>query len=226
MIDPIDHKLKAIARLAVQFRESPNLIGYIQALLDEGDDLETAFQQILNERSIDTAIGVQLDILGEIVDQARHIQAGFFPAFFGFPGQPSGTGFNGAPFWNGTDPTTSDGDLTDDAYRLYIRAKAFTNSASSTHEDFVSVFKVLFGNDTRVTTLDVGNAHCDVLISHGFTPEEEQLLIHGKSNNTLPLAAGIQYRFLKTGGNGSVGFAGNPFATGFNNGGFLSEIGV
>ena len=226
MTDPIDHKLLAISRLAVQFRESPNLIGYIEALIDEGDGLETAFQQILNERSISIAIGTQLDILGEIVGQPRFIENGFFPSFFGFDGQPNATSFNDGPFWNGIDDTITDGDLDDDIYRLYIRTKAFTNSASSSHEDFVSVFKILFGTQTKTLTTDLGNASTEITIAHSFTPEEEQLIINGKTTKTLPLAAGINYTFFKVAGDGSMGFAGNPFATGFNNGGFLSPIGA
>lgn len=226
MIIPIDHKALAVSRLAVQFRESPNLIGFIQAIIQEGEDLEVVFQQILNERSISNAVGVQLDILGELVGQSRYIENGFFAKFFGFNGQPNGTGFNQNTFWNGIQGLITDGNLDDDTYRLYIRAKAFTNLAKGKTEDFIAVFKILFGEDTKTITFNPGNAHCHIAIAHEFTPEEEQLIVNSKQSKVLPLAAGIKYTFFKTSGNGSFGFNGNPFATGFNNGGFLSEIGA
>ena len=84
MTDPIDHRALAESRLANQFKESPNLIAYIKALLRENDELETVFQDLLNDRYIDTAVGVNLDIVGEIVGQARDFTQTVNGLFFGF----------------------------------------------------------------------------------------------------------------------------------------------
>lgn len=225
-IPTIDHKALAISRLATEFRESTNLIAYIQAIMSESNDLEAVFQQLLNERNISNAVGVQLDILGEIVGQSRYIDEGFFPKFFGFKGQRNASGFNTVPFWDGIQDTISGGFLEDETYRQYIKAKAYSNSASSTTEDLISVFKLLFGNEISVLTRELGNANLEVVvILESLTPEEEQLIKNGKVNRVLPLAAGVNYDFYRISGNGSFGFAGNPIATGFNNGGFLSLIG-
>ena len=226
MTDPINHIDLAISRLAVQFKESPNLIGYISALLQEGEDLELVFQQILNERSIDTAVGTQLDIIGEIVGQSRNVIDGAFIPFFGFLNQPSGTGFNGAPFWNGQDPTITTGFLTDDQYRNYIKAKIITNHAGGAHEDFVSVFKALFGSSTGVLTEDIGNANAKIYIAHTFTPEDELLVRASKKNRILPKPAGVGVEYFKLPQGGPFAFADNPLSTGFSTGGFPSTIGV
>ena len=226
MTNVINHRELALSRLATQFRESVNLIGYIYALIKESDALETVLNQILNERSLDVAIGEQLDVLGEIVGRSRVIERGIFVPFFGFFGTPNGNGFNTFPFYDGVSETISNGSLDDDIYRLYIRAKIASNQSSGTHEDFVTVFKLLFGQGTRLITEDLGNANANLIIFHSFTPEEEQLIINAKLNKILPLVAGVNYTFQKVNANGSMGFQGNPLATGFNNGGFLSSIGV
>lgn len=71
VVTPIDHLELAESRIATQFRESENFINYIGALLVEADTLEEVFFEILTERFLDTAIGVQLDIIGVIVGQDR-----------------------------------------------------------------------------------------------------------------------------------------------------------
>lgn len=47
MIDIINHRDLAESRLATQFKESPNLIAYIRALIRENDELESVFQDLL-----------------------------------------------------------------------------------------------------------------------------------------------------------------------------------
>ncbi len=226
MIDPINHSDLAISRLAVQFKESENLIGYIRALVAEGDELETVFQQLLNERSISTAVGVQLDILGELVGQSRSVIDGAFVKYFGFANNPNGDGFNTEPYWDGQAPLITTGFLTDDQYRNYIRAKAFTNHATGVHEDFVAVFKLLFGEDTKVMTENLGNANARIYIGHDFTAEDELLIRSSKKNKILPRAAGVGVEYVKFPAGGPFGFSANPLAGGFNTGGFFSLIGV
>ncbi len=72
-VTPIDHKALALSRLITQYRESSNLISYQQGLLVEAQNLEDMFQQLINERSINTATNAQLDDVGNIVGQSRQV---------------------------------------------------------------------------------------------------------------------------------------------------------
>ncbi len=225
MIPVVDHKQLAISRLAVQFRESTNLKGYIEALIEEGDELELVFHQLLLERGIDTAIGAQLDNIGEIVGQSRSIIDGAFVPYFGFEGQPNGNGFNTEPFWNGTDSLVTSGNLNDDDYRLYLKAKIVTNHSSGLHEDFVRVFKILFGEDTGVISEDIPNAKAKIYIIHEFTEEEKLLIISSGKNKILPKPAGVGIEYFEFPSGSPFAFASNPLATGFGTGGFPIAIG-
>ena len=73
MITQIDHKVLGQSRLATQFRESTNLINCILNLLIEANNLEQVLLDISTDRYLDSAIGVQLDILGIIVGQSREV---------------------------------------------------------------------------------------------------------------------------------------------------------
>lgn len=66
-----DHVAQALGRLRQQYRGKPRLAALITAIVGPIQDLETAFQDLTNERSISTASGFQLDQLGTIFDLDR-----------------------------------------------------------------------------------------------------------------------------------------------------------
>ena len=57
--------------LLAQFQNSPNLNGLVAALVQQAQDLEDATNQLLTQTSLDTAIGAQLDVIGEILSLDR-----------------------------------------------------------------------------------------------------------------------------------------------------------
>lgn len=61
----------SIARLAAQFQDSTKFKAFITAFLEEFVELETAATDLLDDRWLDTAEGVQLDGIGEIVGRDR-----------------------------------------------------------------------------------------------------------------------------------------------------------
>ncbi len=67
--DPVGHVALALARLPQQFRFKDNIAKLLETLVEPFASLETAFQQLLNERSIETAAGAQLDVIGILVGE-------------------------------------------------------------------------------------------------------------------------------------------------------------
>lgn len=66
-----DHAEQAYARLVEQYKGKPKFKAVLYALARQIQELEDAYYQLLTERSIDTAVGVVLDILGKIVGERR-----------------------------------------------------------------------------------------------------------------------------------------------------------
>lgn len=66
-----DHEATALARLAQYLRDKPNTTAVLGAFTAQHQDLETAVQQLLVDRTLDNAFGEQLDILGDLVGQPR-----------------------------------------------------------------------------------------------------------------------------------------------------------
>jgi len=65
------HDTEALARLIEQFKELPNIAALINAYTEQTQDDEDVFWDLLLERALSTAIGAQLDGLGEIVGEER-----------------------------------------------------------------------------------------------------------------------------------------------------------
>lgn len=68
----VDHAATAIARLPEQFKSKPNIEALLRCFLAPCQELEQAFQDLKLLRSVDTAEGVQLDVLGKVVGQPRN----------------------------------------------------------------------------------------------------------------------------------------------------------
>ncbi len=65
------HTADALARFVEQYRDKPNLAAFLSVLTDRVQGVEDVLWQLASERFIDTAVGVQLDIIGKIVGQPR-----------------------------------------------------------------------------------------------------------------------------------------------------------
>lgn len=65
------HEAEAKARLVQQFKDKAKLEAWLAAYVAQIQDLEDVFFQLLEDRVLDTAVGVQLDGLGDIVGEER-----------------------------------------------------------------------------------------------------------------------------------------------------------
>lgn len=71
LVKSTTHIVDAKARLVEQFRGSLNLEALIAAYVEQVQDLENVFFQLLLERTLENAVGVQLDNLGTIIGEER-----------------------------------------------------------------------------------------------------------------------------------------------------------
>ena len=66
-----DHTAQALERLCEQFKGKANIVKLLTALTGTVQEAETALWDLFTMRSVDTAAGVYLDAIGEIVGQER-----------------------------------------------------------------------------------------------------------------------------------------------------------
>lgn len=70
-IEKRDQISLGLNRLLEQFKDKPNIEAILTSYLQQINDLEDTYESLLNERSIFTAVGAQLDLLGALVNEAR-----------------------------------------------------------------------------------------------------------------------------------------------------------
>lgn len=66
-----NHVSEAIDNLIAQFKDKPNFQAFITSFVNQVQELEVALNDLITERTLDTAIGEQLDGIGEILGEDR-----------------------------------------------------------------------------------------------------------------------------------------------------------
>lgn len=200
MTTAIDHLTKGLDRLAVQYSESTNFINYLSAILREHQTLEDALQDILNNRSIDTAFGIQLDIIGEIVGQPRILVDATAFQFFGFEGTIGALSFGtltdagiGGRFRSVVEQLTGNRLLVDTEYRTFIRARIIANYTNGTIEDMISAVKnILPGTNVVTIVEDAALREVTINVGRTLTANEQQFL---SVTNLIPKPIGVKLTF-------------------------------
>jgi len=178
----IDH-LDQLNRLITQYRESQNLKDYISVFLGECNAVESMLCQMHENRWVDTAEGVQLDIIGEIVGQKRTVPKLIASEFFGFDGAIGAAGFStvAEPEAGGIFLTEDDIEylpkvLSDTEMRTFIRAKIAKNHTSyGSIEEILTVLTTVI--DTAAIEIIEGVATFDIDIDDLLTDEEKLILL-------------------------------------------------
>lgn len=128
-----------------QYANSPVLIQLIDNFfqyIDQTANIDAFFDLVFN---VDTAQGYGLDVWGRIVGVTRTLQVSTV-TYFGFSEQGiTVAGFNQAPFYSGS-TLTNNFQLTDDAFRVLIFAKALSNISNGSIPSINQILLNLFPN--------------------------------------------------------------------------------
>lgn len=199
---------------------------YLQLLLVAQVEIQDVFKDLMQLRDIDNATGKQLDVIGRIVGQDRVLLNADLYTFFGFQGALKagtfgdlGNNLVGSKFLDYGKPTGGNIELDDDTYRLFIRAKIYKNTTSSTPEEFIQVVNLIFGT-TGTFLSENGNANATVFFSRPLTDIEKGLLQYtdsteGYPSRLIPKTVGVGIGYGEYEANNFFGFEGVPGAKGF-----------
>src|SRR6266550_5302096 len=129
------------------------LLTNLNTYIDPDANLEAFYSLIWN---VDTAEKYGLDVWGRIVGINRTLQVAA-GSYFGFQEALDRTGFNQSPFYNGQ-PTTTNFDLSDEAFRRLIFAKAAQNITDSSIPAINQILRNLFPGRGNCYVTDGPNA--------------------------------------------------------------------
>lgn len=185
----VDYRGEARGRITAQFEDKVNFNRYLNLMLNGSMELQDVFRSLKENRWIDSARGVMLDIIGEIVGQDRVVEDEDLSKYFAFLGVPLGKGYSdledreiGGEYRDlFVDEDASYVSLTDSEYRTFILSKIFRNTTNASPDEFISFFEFVF--DVReVEFSELGNAVVDATITGKFTEFEKSLIYYTKDN--------------------------------------------
>lgn len=194
----IDHAALGDSRIATEYKNAACFRAYIAALMAQCNEMEALFYQLAEISNLDTARGVNLDVIGEIVGISRIIPESVLIALFGFEDQVQALGFGeegrldiGGRFMEETETGAVSSALGDNEYRLIIRAKIAKNHSKGTNEDVIAGLSYLF-DGVRTAVIDLGGMAIGLFIGRFITQTEKALL----GIDLLPRPAGVKISFV------------------------------
>lgn len=170
---------------------------------------------------IDTAVGVNLDLVGKHVGQPRVLPDITPRGLFGFEGAEGAKGFSlggdgGGKWYRLGDPIADSVVLNDDDYRFLIRCRVTRNYMTGTMPNIEDALDFIF--DGRAEAYDQYDMTFTVVVrEQGLTDFKRYAIT---KLDILPRPAGVRIRFVLAAADAPFGFYGVPGARGFNSGKF------
>jgi len=184
------------------------LISNFFQYLDQTANLDLFFENIWD---IDTATGRGLEIWGRIVGVTKTLRFVASGQFFGFAeaNDPVNVaGFNQAPFFSGT-LLTSNFDLSDDAFRTLIFAKALANISDGSIPSINQILLNLFPGRGNCFVVDNGNMSLTYTFQFALTAVENAIVTQ---SGVLPKPVGVSAAVATiAGGTPTIPTAPTPF---------------
>lgn len=124
------------------YRDKPRYIALCTSLVQPLVDQQALVDAIRRGFDLDTAVGVQLDQVGEWVGRSRYLSVPLEGVYFAWGDAPVGWGLGS---WKGPyDPVTGMVALPDDVYRNLLRAKIAANAWDGTIPGAYAIWEMVF----------------------------------------------------------------------------------
>lgn len=228
--------------LIKQYYEKPKARQTVELFSYEFQQIADVSRSFINWLDIDTATGIWLDIIGNIVQLPRRVPNVLTRSFFGFSDNPDSGAFGdlaiatvpGAPFYDANSSQYGEFEMDDETYRLMLKAKIAKNNVA-----------VFMDSDDRISIQDVieqafdGNAYAvdnkdmtlTLFVSPSVNKETLRLLIE---LDLLPTPIAVDWKVIVLAQpTETFGFSDNQNSKGFGDlsnpefnqyGGYFAEI--
>lgn len=148
-------------------------------------DVSASLNSLITAFDIDTAVGVQLDILGEWIGRSRIVSVPISGIYFSF--DTDGLGWDQGVWQGPFDPDSGYTALSDETYRVILKAKIAINNWDGTNDSLPQILDTaLAGSGLRMQIVD----NQDMTISIWVFPEVDI------SDVSLELIAAIKQGYL------------------------------
>lgn len=128
-----------------QYQTSTKMMEWLSSLFGVVQDITTTLESIDSAYDVDTAVGAQLDVCGDIVGISRELEVPLSGIFFSWGDSTLGWGLG---VWQDeADPQTELVSLPDDVYRTIIKAKIVANSWQGSIPGIYDSWSIVFSDE-------------------------------------------------------------------------------
>lgn len=163
-----------------EHQSAPNYMAWLGSMVEPITVIQSVVQNFVNDFDVDTAIGVQLDQVGQWVGVSRILETPITGVFFTF--DTDGLGFDQG-IWQGPYDGNEITLMPDDIYRIVIKFKILANRWDGTiptaYADFATVFtngEYVFIIDNQDMSMSIGLVGFDIgaigqaVLQQGYFP--------------------------------------------------------
>jgi hypothetical protein len=178
-------------RIYAQYRDKPKAVAWYAIARELGGSIEAAAEAVRKSYDIDTAVGEQLSVIGRIVVAPRSF-VGSMPMNPGLFDLTDGDEFGDDEAMFSALTIDQDGQLSDDLYRLVIKAKIVKNNGDASIENILDgmnfllpkadVLRVTDGEDMSFSIEFYGqitNLERFALLNAGLVPKPQAVRFNG-----------------------------------------------
>lgn len=122
--------------------DKPRFVNTVAVLIQPLVDAQAMLQKLTADFDIDTAIGVQLDMVGQWVGRSRYIKQPIAGVYFAF--DTVNVGFDQGHWKGPYDSVEGVTSLDDETYRTVLKLQALANSWDGTLESIADAFDAVF----------------------------------------------------------------------------------
>lgn len=199
----VDYLSQGRDRVGEQFKNKAVFDAYLKLAMDALNEVQASYKDLMQLRSLDTARGSQLDLIGSIVGQPRTLIDYTALPFFGYEGAPSAQSFGSSTdatvggIWRGSNQTEGGAaTLDDETYRFLIKCRIIANTTRATPEAIIAGLNFITGN-TNSSVIEQPNAHITIELQDNLT-DLQSYFIRGLSaqGSIVPIPIGVTVDYV------------------------------
>ena len=206
-----------------EHQNQPNFMAMIALVTGIGVQIQTTIASMVPLFDIDSAVGNQLDIIGQLVGISRNVNIPIASVYFSWDGTNGYIGWDGGNWQPFNAPSTVT-TLPDDSYRTLIRAKIAANNWDGTTEGAYTIWTQVFP-DINILIQDEENMSYDLAIVSAVPDALTQALITQGYIPLRPEGVRINNYFIPVDTNPVFGWdLSTSFVQGWDTGSWTKEI--
>ncbi|WP_340619347.1 DUF2612 domain-containing protein [Xenorhabdus siamensis] len=206
-----------------QHRDSPKFVAHVNLITRLMSDITQSTLQLNEAFSLDKAVGVQLDAVGEWIGLSRYVKTPIVGVYFSL--DTEAVGFDQGSWKRKYDSDSGFTELDDETYRTLLRVKIEANHWDGSGEMLESIYqRILPDSKTTLFFVDNQNMTMDVFMTGGVIPEVIKAVIRQGYLNIKPEAVRVN-NYINSAHCGLFGFdIQHDVIAGFDTGGWAVRL--